>query len=233
MRFRQDRNIYIISEQDIMVDRSQDLERIINLIKEKNIGFIVLDPFVAFHDKDENISGEMKKVIQAVKKIMRKGTTVLIIHHHRKESENSRFHSAQNLRGSSAILGAIDSQIEVRSDRNNPKEIMVLSQHKARRSGSIGTFKIKMSEQDKIISFGYIGESFDNVPQRQKAEIHILDILESNKEMGFENLFDDNIAGETVFRDVLNSMEKDKKIKIRKIDHGKKLYSIILANPVS
>ena len=46
-------------------------------------------------------------------------------------------------------------------------------------------------------------------------------------------LFDDNIAGETVFRDVLNSMEKDKKIKIRKIDHGKKLYSIILANPVS
>ena len=233
MKFKVDRNIRIVSEKDIKIDRTEDLNKIIKLVEE-GIKFIVLDPFISFHNKDENSSGEMNKVMESVKKMTRAGATVLIIHHQRKELEKNSFHGSQNVRGSSAILGAIDSQIEVKGDKNKPNEIMIINQNKARMSKAIPSFKVKMNEQNGSIKFEYIGEIFETASLREKTKAHIMQKLTENQELDITALFDEKVAGKSLFNEILALLEESMSIKSKKGPHGKKFYSKIEpTNPAS
>ena len=60
MEFRRKLPIYVFSQRSIKVDNQNNLNKIINLIKEKNISLVIFDPFVAIHSKIENSAEEMQ-----------------------------------------------------------------------------------------------------------------------------------------------------------------------------
>lgn len=216
----------IFLDKGIKVDNPEHLEKIIELVRERNIKLIIFDPFVSIHNKLENSSDEIQRVIEALRKLIVEGATVLFAHHNRKEyNQEKRRPSSQNMRGSSALWAGVNSHIDiVKNDENKKETTLTVSHHKLRNYKTVKAFKIKMVE-DETIYFDYIGETFETLSQREKINAYILEKLATSTELDFNSLFDEKIAGENVFRDVLKDMEQKSTIKLRKAEHGKALYS--------
>ena len=89
-----------------------DVEALCRLIREEQATFVVLDTYaMMLQGVDENSSKESGAVIDALSQIRQatNGGTVLIIHHSGKDS-------SKGLRGSSALLAAVDMTIEISSN---------------------------------------------------------------------------------------------------------------------
>lgn len=73
-----------------------------------NYDVVVFDPLYRFHNKEENTSGDMKKVFDRFDEVIDKyNSTVIIVHHHGK----GRAEGGHQLRGSSTIFDWGDSYI--------------------------------------------------------------------------------------------------------------------------
>jgi len=226
MKFRKDRQIYILSEANIKVDNPSDLKRIIKYVKEENIKFVILDPFISFHTKEENVAGDMQRVMEAIKTIIWAGATVLLIHHQRKDSKNNVFNSAQNLRGSSAILGAVESEIEVRGEKDEPTEVMLITQRKGRRAKAVPKFTIKMVEENDTIDFKFLDYVEAQQSSKQKAITIISEILKTEQDVSFDFIYEKlkNIVGRDKLKIILKELEASVKVSSKKVASGKVIY---------
>jgi RecA-family ATPase len=229
LKLRKNSKICLYIQNGIKVDNKKDLEEIISLIKNENIKLVVLDPFIAIHDKPENSAEEIQKVMNALQKITLSGATVLFAHHNRKDyDQKNPFFSSQNMRGSSAILGRVDSQIEIKKIKTIENEtILTITHNKIRTGIPVKPFKIKMVEEDKSIYFDYIGESIEDLSKREKIRIHVLKALKEKNELDFNGLFNEKIAGRDLFKSVLLTMKKEEEIKSFKKERGKEFFSIL------
>jgi RecA-family ATPase len=122
------------------------MEDLLAVIKEKNIGLIILDPFVAFHSGVENNAEEAQAVMEQLQRFNEVGASVLFIHHHRKGGNGS---SGQSLRGSSAFSGRLDSHITVdKTDETETTQTMSIDHVKSRRGKSQTQFKMILIQEN-------------------------------------------------------------------------------------
>jgi hypothetical protein len=94
------------------LNRPIDVEALCRLIKEEQARFVVLDTYaMMLQGVEENSSKESGAVIDALSQLRQatNGGTVLIVHHSGKDS-------SKGLRGSSALLAAVDLTIEISSN---------------------------------------------------------------------------------------------------------------------
>jgi RecA-family ATPase len=82
------------------------------VVEKHNPDVIVLDPLRRFHRADEDSSGEMEKVFDAIEELQDDGRrSVILIHHCGKPSEHRSQDDPVALRGSSFIFDAGDSYV--------------------------------------------------------------------------------------------------------------------------
>lgn len=94
------------------LNRPIDVEALCRLIKEEQARFVVLDTYaMMLQGVEENSSRESGAVIDALSQIRQatNGGTVFLVHHSGKDS-------SKGLRGSSALLAAVDLTIEISSN---------------------------------------------------------------------------------------------------------------------
>jgi hypothetical protein len=75
---------------------------------------LVLDPFRRVHGLDENDSGPMSRLFDALRNLASVyNVSILLVHHLRKRSENDTGQSLDRMRGSSDIAASVDSILEI------------------------------------------------------------------------------------------------------------------------
>ena len=149
------------------LDNENDLDHLLSIVKAKEISLIIFDPYVSMHNKSENSAEETAKVMESLQRFNEIGVAVLFIHHLRKDSIAS-FGYAQALRGSSALLGRLDSLIVVKkiSSDDVSDELQILHE-KARRGKKIKMFQFSLIEKEgKMV----IENLLDVEPAKRKIE---------------------------------------------------------------
>lgn len=96
----------------------EDWKLLNEFIAEKQIGLIIIDPFIFAFSGNEQDATATSIFLKSIRElIFATGCSVLLVHHHRK----SQGEHGDQIRGSSAILGAVDVALElIREDEDNP-----------------------------------------------------------------------------------------------------------------
>lgn len=102
-------NLFLVIYEDIRLDEPKDKIILQELVKEKEIGLVVLDSLARFLSGDEDRSSDMRRLFDNVKDLFRNDeeVSVLILHHLKKERGKS---SMLSLRGS-GDLSAMASMV--------------------------------------------------------------------------------------------------------------------------
>lgn len=83
------------------------LDKIRRFIRDKGIGFWVIDPFVDMHDCDENDNRAINAVAKRLSAIAEEtGCSIHVVHHTRKKSKDGALTDMDMARGASALLSA-------------------------------------------------------------------------------------------------------------------------------
>jgi hypothetical protein len=132
---------------DVMAD--EDIADIVASVRwHGGADLVVLDPLRDIHSGEEDASGDMANVMKRLRVIGELlGCTVLVVHHNTKSPDRDR--PGQNMRGSGAIHGSIDSGIyfgELSGDGVHVLTNEVRTELKSARSA--GVFDLTLTIQD-------------------------------------------------------------------------------------
>ena len=90
-----------------IVINENTLDKIRRFIRDKGIGFWVIDPFVDMHDCDENDNRAINAVAKRLSAIAEEtGCSIHVVHHTRKKSKDGALTDMDMARGASALLSA-------------------------------------------------------------------------------------------------------------------------------
>lgn len=98
--------VRLATEHDKKVLRTQHAEELIDYIKDHDIGVLVIDPFVSFHDVGENDNNAMNDVVTILRNICaRTSVAIFCVAHTRKTGGDSESHAGdiEALRGGKAL----------------------------------------------------------------------------------------------------------------------------------
>lgn len=99
----------------VSIDNKNWVDRLITLCRVRRISLLILDPLAELHGGDENEAQAIGLVVRAVNRLRREvdGLSVLLLHHVPKAAYEATEGSRAHARGSSALVGAADVQIEL------------------------------------------------------------------------------------------------------------------------
>lgn len=216
--------IYYISQAGVKLDDDGWLQLILHTIKKLHIKLVIIDSFIRIHSGKENDAGDMARVFDKIREMVKFGTAVLLTHHHRKESAYGQRNASQSVRGSTDIVAALDCHISV----EKTKDGIFVWQNKLRVDEAAKPFVIRVNDEVKgRLSFEYAGEMPEKVLKKDHAKALILDIIKEG-EQDLEQITQKIQAliqiGKSAIGDALRESENDGKVAARKGDGGKKFY---------
>jgi RecA-family ATPase len=117
---RYDDNLYMCFGSRLKLDDDGDYKEICAMIDEIKPDVVIMDPLVKFHNQDENSAQGMSIVLDRLRKIIEeKNVSIILVHHLGKNG-------GQGARGSSAILGEYDSNIQIEKHKDSQKLVFDL-----------------------------------------------------------------------------------------------------------
>jgi AAA domain len=106
-------DIQVITSERLRLDDPKDVEALDKTVAALRPRLLILDPFVRLHRIDENSSHEVAVVLEHLRLMQRRhGTSILIVHHAKKNGGATR--AGQALRGSSEFHAWGDSNLYMR-----------------------------------------------------------------------------------------------------------------------
>jgi hypothetical protein len=221
-------DIYFCCQREFKLDKRDSVSRLIEICQENEIGLIILDPFAALHSGVENNAEEMQEVMSAMQRFNEVGVTVVFIHHHRKAGISGQ---GQSLRGSSAILGRLDSLVVVeKTSSENPIHITI-KHVKSRRGKSADPAHVVLVESENElpqIQLLYGGGSPNAVMKKDRAKEFAIELLLNEslyRDELIEAIKEEEDIGARNVASALSELEQEKVI-VSEITNRKKKYSI-------
>ena len=121
---------------DGLITNDDMLAAMIRVIKENNIGAVILDPFVSAHLVNENNNGSIQAVVAMLRKLARDtNSSVQLVHHIRKGNGDDA--TIDSVRGAGSLIGAARAARVI--NRITPEDAMALGvdEHEA-----LGIFRV-------------------------------------------------------------------------------------------
>ncbi len=173
--FTKGMDISFMHFQRVKLDKDDIFDELIRVIKDLKPSLVIFDALIRLHNKEEN-STEMAIIMERLRDIVNLGTTVIVIHHHRKGSGTNK----ESVRGSSDILGGVDMCLSL-EDKDG---YLILSSQKTR-SEPIEPFKLKLITENDSLAFKYEGKqpSDDQLTVKEIAKI-----LQNESKLGVEEI---------------------------------------------
>ncbi len=100
---------YLLHFQDVRIDSKTGCEELVDVIREIDPVFIVIDSLIRVHGHQEDSSVEMAQVIKSLRQIANGGVTILLLHHHNKGTGSLEIRA----RGSSDIPASVDLELSL------------------------------------------------------------------------------------------------------------------------
>ena len=196
------------------IDNSDQRKEVLDFCFHRSYNLIVIDALRDVFGGNENDSTVIQNIIDCLKDFTRNGISVFLIHHNRKESPLMSNSATQALRGSSAILGGIDSLITIekatRMIQNNSIEL-IISQSKLRQGLATKNFKLRMEESDEeLITFKYLEEMDSEETKLSKVKDDITGFLANEIEASRKVIMDEMLSSghtEATVRRTFKEME--------------------------
>lgn len=215
--FTNDLPISFLHFQKVKLDNPDCFMDLIQIIKNLNPTLVIFDALIRLHNKKENDT-EMALVMERLRDIVNLGTTVLVIHHHRKGAGDKK----ESVRGSSDILGGVDVSLSL----EEKGDYLILSSPKTR-SQPIEPIRLKLETVNDTLIFRYMGNELN---ENQIIINEVTDILQCNIKRSVKEILDelknrDCEIGQNRLRDILQSATGKELIETTG-DRNKKLYSL-------
>jgi len=110
-------DIQVITCERLRLDEPRDVQALEKTVAALRPRLLILDPFVRLHRIDENSSHEVASILEQLRLMQRRyGTSILIVHHAKKNGGSAR--AGQALRGSSEFHAWGDSNLYMRRTGN-------------------------------------------------------------------------------------------------------------------
>lgn len=209
--------IKFLFRKGIKLENQKIVGKLMELIKKENVSFIIFDSLIQLHNQDENVNKDMAAVLAPLRKIADMGVSVLVLHHHRKESgseDNVVWRDrSQSLRGASAILGMLNSHLVIQRDYNKS----TLRQAKLWERPEMNPLEFEVADENEKIVIRCLGEK---EPEKDKKTVIRETTLETLKEEHLtrnelvERLKD--VAGQSYVAAVIADMKKNREIVVVK-----------------
>ena len=133
---------------------------------------------IQFHNQDENVNKDMALVFAPLKKITDLGVSVLVLHHHRKESgdeDNMSWRDrSQSLRGASMILSLLNSHLVVHRQSQNKS---ILRQTKLWEREEMKPLEFELIDDGERVVIKCLGEREQEKDKKTLAKEAILSHL--------------------------------------------------------
>ncbi len=209
-----DASLHFLFRCGLKFDDSRMMDEFIKFIKENNIGFVVFDSLIQFHNRDENINKDMALVFGPLKKITNMGVSVLVLHHHRKESGDENNLSwrdrSQSLRGASMILSLLNSHLVIHRQSQNKS---ILRQTKLWEREEMKPLEFELIDEGEKVVIRCLGEIEKEKDKKTLAKEAILANLNEEsltRSQLAEKLKD--IASESIVANLVAEMKRNKEI---------------------
>ena len=163
------------------IDKEQDKEKLLDLIKKRKYKLVIFDSLIDFHSRNENDATDAQLIIDCLRSFTRENVTVLVTHHHRKEIIGTWKNPdlSQMLRGSSAILGGIDSLLAIEKIEETAKRMtLTITQAKLRQGKKLEPFRIDILDNKDRTEFKYIKEIKSESTKKEELKELIVIFLE-------------------------------------------------------
>lgn len=163
-------------------------KELIEVCKEKKIGFIIFDSLTRFHNKDENASSQISEVMDEFKMIADEGIGCLLIHHNKKRGkQDNDTPTGESARGSCDIIASCDIHMTVNKDSSG----ISLSQTKNRYRREIKPIILSfVSNKDKICHFEYKGEKMSKKDWNEVKRKELFEYVRDNPGLNKSQLQD-------------------------------------------
>jgi len=205
--------------QGFKIDNPEQRKALLSFTDWRNYKLIIFDSLRDIHSKNENDSQQTQELIDCFREFTRKGITVLISHHNRKESFFNPREPSQILRGSTAILAGIDSLLSVENPKFTKQVIeLVISQPKLRQGKPTSPFKVNLIEEEKKMKFKYTGEIEEETTKVERTKEAIIKLLKEGEKYQkeiVESLIPLYFSERTINR-AIKELKENKTIKPRK-----------------
>lgn len=221
-------NIKVLSYSSFKAGNS---ESIVKYCLENNINVVILDSLIRSHSSDENSSSEMSEVFKHFQAFKKSEIALIFIHHNRKTSKDN-YNPRESMRGSSEILGFVDSGISV-SLIDGKRQLKIIPV-KSRISRELDPFLVGLPEKDSsMFKFEYLGpcENKDTKSKPQIAAEHIVALFQGNdnQEQCQKEIIDairPAGAGESSIKEAINDLITDNILQARQGQGNSQLYSL-------
>ena len=163
------------------IDREDHKKMLLEIVKKRNYKVVIFDSLIDFHSRSENDATDAQFIIDCLREFTRIGVTVLLAHHQRKEIMGlwKDKDPSQMLRGSSAILGGLDSLIAIeKMEESSKKIVLTITQAKLRQGRKLDPFRIDLIDEDDVIKFEHKGELMTEISKREELKELIIKFIE-------------------------------------------------------
>ncbi len=207
-------SIQFLIRKGIKLENGRTMEKLMELIKDENIGFVIFDSLIQLHDQDENVNKDMARVFEPLKKMTDMGVSVLVLHHHRKESGNEDTMSwkdrSQSLRGASAILGVLNSHLVI---LRQSKDKSILRQTKLWEMPEMNPLEFEVTDEGEKVVIRCLGEKEPEKDKKTLAKEQILANL-NEKHMTRGELVEalKDTASESYVASIIAELKRSKEI---------------------
>jgi hypothetical protein len=160
---------------------SKFVDKLLEELKEKQIGVVIFDSLRSMHEADENDSTAMQKILDQMKRLSREGITVIFTHHHRKKGMFEKGSSSESSRGSSAINAAISGHISLDEEDRETGLYLIIRHLKSKAGEKLDPFELKIVKDNGKVSFEYEGEFKANEKKLKETKTRLMEFLSDNK----------------------------------------------------
>jgi len=202
-----------------MLNLNKNFNELMDKIEKYRPVLVIFDPLIYLTNiKDENSAVDVANAFKPLRKIaLEKETAVLVVHHHRKGENNSE----EAMRGSSAIMGAVDQAINLFREKQEP----VARVHILGRYGKYEEFMIQLNEETLWWEQAGDIQSW----KQEKRKVQVKDYLKEVGEARLDEIAKDLGESESTIRRIVKNMGDEVQIEEKSSgDRGRplKLYRI-------
>lgn len=183
MGFEKSLPFFFLHFQEVRLDRDECFNVLMERIEEVKPVLVVIDSLIRVHRQKEDDAMQMSQVVARLRKIANSGTTVLVIHHHKKGEGPLN----QKLRGSSDIPGGVDIEYAL-----IPKDDYLIFSSVKTRTKPLEPIRLKMEISKAEIQVVYSGTEAEEILTEVRdflggrGRIGIEEIFTGLKERGYE-----------------------------------------------
>lgn len=204
--------IYYLNLAGIKIET--DLDKVLEICKEKGIKFLIIDSLTRIHNKQENSADEVKQIFEGLVKFVKENISVILTHHNRKESMFGKNKNiSQEMRGSVDLLAQVDCHLAI-DIVDVDRGFITIKQPKLRTAEAVPDFKINIIKDNDKIDFVYGGsftaQDFAESKTEEAKEV-ILKIIEDNPEITRDEICDKlrGVIGERIVKMAIPKLEKE------------------------